>query len=320
MNYDLVNEVLFTPAREGAGTLNIISGYATPLMASWHIKQLRDLRLRNININLIVGMANYDGITLSSHRGFQELSRDGDNHFISQYIYQGNPVHTKLYVWERNSEPYKAFAGSANYTQSGFGSHRREYMVDCDPERAFSYYQNTISDTIYSTHNEVDDLIIFRNTHPELQHGVSPQITLQGSGIERMNVSLLSSKGDVADRSGLNWGQRPKREPNQAYIPLPVAQATTGFFPLEKQHFSVITDDQKQLILRVEQANNKAITTPLNNSLLGEYFRHRISPTKWCFRNSGRLRKLWQNRCNVLQVRWRAFLHGLLCITISFII
>jgi len=28
--------------------------------------------------------------------------------------------------------------------------------------------------------------------------------------------------------------------------------------------------------LRVEQQNNKAITTPLNNSLIGEYFRNRI--------------------------------------------
>lgn len=276
MNYDLVNEVLLAPAREGAKTLNIVSGYATPLMASWHIKQLRELRLKDININLVVGMANYDGITLSSHQGFQDLSRDSNNHFISQYIYQGNPVHTKLYVWERNSEPYKAFAGSANYTQSGFGNHQREYMVGCNPESAFNYYQTTVGDTIYSTHNEVDDLIIFRNAHPDFRPGNSPHITLQGSGVEHVNLSLLSRTGEVGHRSGLNWGQRPKREPNQAYIPLPRNQAQTGFFPLEKQHFSVVTDDQKQLILRVEQEKDKAITTPLNNSLLGEYFRHRI--------------------------------------------
>lgn len=276
MNYDLVNEVLLDPASKGADTLNIVSGYATPLMASWHIKQLRDLRHRNININLIVGMANYDGITLSSHQGFQELSRDRNNHFVSQYIYQGNPIHTKLYVWEKNATPYKAYAGSANYTQSGFGSHRREYMVGCNPERAFDYYQNAISDTIYSTHNEVDDLIIFRNAHPELSPGTSPLISLQGSGVDHVNLSLLSRTGEVGHRSGLNWGQRPGREPNQAYITLPRFQAQTGFFPLEKQHFSVITDDQKQLILRVEQENDKAITTPLNNSLIGEYFRHRI--------------------------------------------
>lgn len=52
--------------------------------------------------------------------------------------------------------------------------------------------------------------------------------------------------------------------------------ARTEFFPLDKKHFSVLTDDGKQLILRVEQQNDKAITTPLNNSLLGEYFRNRL--------------------------------------------
>ena len=38
----------------------------------------------------------------------------------------------------------------------------------------------------------------------------------------------------------------------------------------------MLTDDGVNLILRVEQQNDKAITTPLNNSLLGEYFRHRL--------------------------------------------
>ena len=37
-----------------------------------------------------------------------------------------------------------------------------------------------------------------------------------------------------------------------------------------------ITDDRHTLLLRVEQQNNKAITTPLSNALLGEYFRNRL--------------------------------------------
>ena len=37
-----------------------------------------------------------------------------------------------------------------------------------------------------------------------------------------------------------------------------------------------MTDDHRQLLLRVEQAGNKAITTPLSNALLGEYFRNRL--------------------------------------------
>ena len=61
-----------------------------------------------------------------------------------------------------------------------------------------------------------------------------------------------------------------------AYISLPVAVARTGFFPLNKQHFTVVTDDHHQLIFRVKQENDKAITTPLSNALLGEYFRNRL--------------------------------------------
>ena len=45
---------------------------------------------------------------------------------------------------------------------------------------------------------------------------------------------------------------------------------------MEKRHFTAITDDRRQLILRIEQQNNKAITTPARNCDLGEYFRNRL--------------------------------------------
>ena len=94
--------------------------------------------------------------------------------------------------------------------------------------------------------------------------------------VPQVTLSFLTKTGETGTRSGINWGQRDKREPNQAYIRLPAHIARTKFFPLDKQHFTVTTDDEKQLILRVEQQGNKAITTPSNNSLLGEYFRNRL--------------------------------------------
>ena len=87
---------------------------------------------------------------------------------------------------------------------------------------------------------------------------------------------MITRTGEPGSRSGLNWGQRPGREPNEAYIPLPSRISKSGFFPLEKRHFTAITDDRHQLILRIEQQNNKAITTPARNSDLGEYFRNRL--------------------------------------------
>ena len=86
----------------------------------------------------------------------------------------------------------------------------------------------------------------------------------------------MSREGNVGKKSGLNWGQRNKRNRNEAYIPLPSKIAKSGFFPLDKKHFMAKTDDGHNLILRVEQAGNKAITTPMSNALLGEYFRGRL--------------------------------------------
>ena len=59
-------------------------------------------------------------------------------------------------------------------------------------------------------------------------------------------------------------------------IHLPRRIAKSGFFPLEERHFTAITDDRHQVILRIEQQNDKAITTPARNSDLGEYFRNRL--------------------------------------------
>lgn len=44
-----------------------------------------------------------------------------------------------------------------------------------------------------------------------------------------------------------------------------------------------VTDDGHNLLLRVEQQNNKAITTPLSNAQLGEYFRNRLGLSNGAF-------------------------------------
>ena len=69
-------------------------------------------------------------------------------------------------------------------------------------------------------------------------------------------MSFITRTGDTGAKSGLNWGQRKNRNRNEAYIPLPSYIAKSGFFPLNKQHFLVITDDHHLLQLRVEQQND----------------------------------------------------------------
>lgn len=277
---DLAKQIFWKPIKDGANKLFIISGYATPNMASWLIKNIREHTNNSVDISLIVGMVPFDGLSLSVHEGFKELQnnnfQDIGIHFNCSYLCENAPVHSKIYIWVKNEEPLCAYCGSANFTQSSFGKGRRESMTTCDPVKALAYYHNLENDTIYCNHAEIEEHIILHPSHSILDFENTPTRAISGEGLEVETLSLLSKTGDVGRKSGINWGQREGRNPNQAYIPLPANVARKGFFPLNKQHFTVITDDHHQLILRVEQAGNKAITTPLSNAELGEYLRNRL--------------------------------------------
>ncbi|GHV16887.1 hypothetical protein FACS189425_02020 [Clostridia bacterium] len=149
------------------------------------------------------------------------------------------------------------------------------------------YYSRIENDTVFCKHNEIEEFITIKN-NKEMLYKLGRQENLSKASIvdNKVDLSLLTKKNEVGHGSGINWGHRRdgrKREPNQAYIPLPRNIAKNGFFPLDKQHFSVLTDDGRQLILRVEQQGDKAITTPHNNSLLGEYLRNRMDLSNGAF-------------------------------------
>lgn len=102
---------------------------------------------------------------------------------------------------------------------------------------------------------------------------VMPDILRSG----HVRLSLLDSRtGAPHARGGLNWGQRPKRDPNQAYIPVPSGIARARLFPPRGQHFTITTDDGKTFDAVIAQSGDKAIETPFDNSILGAYFRQRI--------------------------------------------
>lgn len=285
INEELICKVLLDPIRRGANKLIIISGYVSHNMASWHMKRINEESLPPVKISLIAGMYPIEGVNVDIHEGLKDLVNFRDDCYSSfecKYIYQGAPVHSKVYLWMKDDEPFIAFAGSANYTRNGFGKLQREYVVECDPIEAYAFYQDIESDSIVCNHSEVEEYIKFYKNQKisQVEHDI------KHSTLEKVTLSLLTSRGDVGHGSGINWGIRrngTKREPNQAYISVPVEIARSGFFPLDKTHFSAITDDQKQLILRIEQANDKALTTPLNNSLLGEYLRNRIGVANGAF-------------------------------------
>lgn len=279
---NLYQKVLIDPLRSKANRLLIVSGYASATMASKHIKDILDIK-PDMQISLIIGMCPAEGMDLSVHEGFLSLIENPVNvGFECKYVLEPPAVHSKVYVWCQDDRPVSAYTGSANYTQPGFLiAERQEAMTPCDPAQALSYYDSIEPHTIYCNHGEVEEYIVFTKRkagHPigMVAEDQGDAVYAAGSLTNKVTLSLLQKGGDVASKSGLNWGQRPGREPNQAYIPLPVRIARSGFFPLNKTHFMVMTDDHKCLILRVEQQNDKALATPLNNALLGEYFRNRL--------------------------------------------
>lgn len=283
---ELLNTVLFEPIRNGADKLLIVSGYATPNMASWLIKSLQERELGPIDISLLIGMVPYDGLSLSAHEGFKELHGKnfiGLSHFSCSYVFENPPVHSNLYLWMKQGNPYIAFCGSADFMQNSFLSTQMEVFESCDPQEAYAYYGRIESRSIYCNHGEVAETVLLRPNHRILDDDNHTILSLSGSGIRCVELSLLSETGETGKRSGLNWGQRNSRNRNEAYIPLPSKIARSGFFPLGKQHFLVETDDGHTLLLRVEQQNDKAITTPLSNAQLGEYFRNRLNLANGAF-------------------------------------
>ena len=82
---DLARRVLFAPLQSGADRLCILSGYATPNMASWFMKNLKEFKSRPIDLSLIVGMVPFDGLSISIHEGFKELQKERLPHEVAHY-------------------------------------------------------------------------------------------------------------------------------------------------------------------------------------------------------------------------------------------
>ncbi len=114
-------------------------------------------------------------------------------------------------------------------------------------------------------------------------HGVSKHAgrreVLKMKGTSYVRISLTATvRGEerVPSRSGLNWGQRPGRNPNQAYLPITAEVQRSGFFPDPGISFSIECDDGVVFECVRAQQHGKAIETPANNAIIGSYFRERL--------------------------------------------
>jgi len=266
---NLFREVLIKPAKAGANTLFVVSGYASPAIVYKHLSNLPES-----SVHLLIGMAGQEGIRLGSHNVFKTLVKeDFIGRFTCRYFVGARPAHLKLYGWFHDDTPTVGFIGSANYSQTAFSENQIESMAVCEPAEIKDVYESLAENSVECTDPAVEKYVSFYDERKIITTKVYPTgekeyvEELTGKNIllekewESVRLPLLTSYSEVGNRSGLNWGQRPGREPNQAYIPIPKITRESSFFPPIGQHFIMLTDDGRSMDCVRAQGGAKAIET-----------------------------------------------------------
>lgn len=272
---DLFDQVLIKPYQRGADHLKVLAGYATPALARWHLFRADEIsasstvnNLSELSVDVVYGMAQRDGVSLTHHRAFVEMvTRTHQDRLSCHYVAEAPSVHAKTYIWFREDEPVEAFLGSANYTHRALTSDQVEVMTRCDPLKAAALFDEHLARALECHHNDVDlEIAIHRPADQSVNELESNRLSF-----------LVHTTGETPKRSGINWGQRPSRDPNQAYLSVPQEIARSGFFPPRAVQFTLHPDDgAPSMLCATAQDNDKAIHTTESNAILGKYIRARL--------------------------------------------
>jgi hypothetical protein len=266
---NLYQTCLIEPIDEGYKKLFIVSGYASATFARRHINSLL-LKSNDFEINLIIGMPR----NISDHVAFVDLHNEFPSKFKGYYYRNGAPVHSKTYVWFNENGDSLGLSGSANYSQYGFFENlQKNQMVQTDGSLIKNYFDTLASESIYIPNEFVVSQVL---SAPIFDGELQPGGLFWDVPGRRVTFSFLKSDGSMPGASGLNWGQRPGREPNQAYLPIRREARSPGFLPELAYTFTLITDDGHSFDCVVAQGGRKAIHSTNNNSELGIYFRTRM--------------------------------------------
>jgi len=265
----LYEPVLIRPVVNGADNLKIVSGFATPAMAEKHLRDIQEGGY-DVSIELIYGMSRLQGVETATHKGFMDIQENRfKGKFSCDYSISLKPIHAKIYTWLKESSPILSYTGSANYTQNGFiEGIQQESITETNPEESLDFFNMVKKEVVNCIY---EPLLLEHNVAFYKGGKTSPDL-----GLPELELSLLKKDGTIHERSGLNWGQREKRDHNQAYIPIPQTVAQTDFFPEKTDLFTVFTDDEFSFIGRIAQDNRKALHSTESNAILGKYFRKRL--------------------------------------------
>ena len=282
---NLFQQILVEPIQRGAKDLYIVTGYASPAMVTRQFEYVAKTLNTKISLDLHVGMTGRDGLDRNNLLGMQAIPRQSSGQsFNCTFSVKGTSNHSKVYVWCSERGPIEAFIGSNNFTQFGFGlspvnSSHVEVSTRVDPEEAFAYVLEASRNSIGYQNSDIPKYIDLFDA--PLLPNQSNELDLAGNAVSNsVLLPLIQLRGAFAgethQKSGLNWGQRDGREPNQAYIPIPASVAKSNFFPPKGVHFQVTTGDGHAFICTVAQDGSKALETPFDNSILGKYIRERL--------------------------------------------
>lgn len=282
---NLYREVLINPFQSGAANhLRIVSGYASPTMLGTHLADIQDSgNDEPFSIELVVGMSG--GASLSERAVSAFLGqRITTERFRSRILVPEGKldIHSKVYVWYRDRQAVKAWAGSANYTRLAFGLNdasdlRDEVLIEVPPSDASRYVEK-----IFSASEELEDGIkrssVPNRSEIEMNSGLISFNLPEKLDGERYAICPLINRrsGEVHNAgAGLNWGQptetRSRKDVLAAYIPVPSNQ--TQVFPAPAIPFEAVYQDGQVLVLARGQQGGKAISMPSSNEGLGIFFR-----------------------------------------------
>ncbi|WP_214873596.1 restriction endonuclease PLD domain-containing protein [Exiguobacterium sp. s140] len=313
---DLEKQVIAIPYSQGYRHLRVLSGYVSPFYVERILNTYKELHLE-----ITVGMISVDGLSIWHHHYFLNLvNRFHDRLEINYHIKRpGN--HRKVYYWNESSYKEIVFVGSANFTLNGFGG-QQEILV----ESTFANIEEAFGGlSLISCDNpDVEDHVSFYSVSPRRIEVPTTNMTNEDYGHEiedsslvseaintianlygeYVDLSLIDRTGEVPKRSGLNWGQRDKRNRNQAYIPVPqsVHKADSTFFPHSAMPFLILTDDGEHLVCVMAQQKRKAIETHENNSILGAYFRRRLGLENGAFIKVADLRRYGRDSVRIYRI------------------
>lgn len=272
----------------------VISGYVGPEM----INKLTTLHGKTKMV-VVYGMYGLDKISETLHKKLQEL----DNNCSTLEIYYSTvPVHSKIYCWSNNGIIKEILIGSANFSISGL---RKDYKesLHAVPETSYPDYKK-YQDFIKNNWVRCTQPGLVLKKHHKAAKGAKEHQPLLKEGVCRM--SLLDNKGNVPQKSGINWGFQnghhtksrleayiaikaeyrklfPAMFPEKKYIEGKASPTAIGNKAKQNDDIELVWDDSSSMVGLMEGSRPQKgkvyplqISSSSDKTILGFYIRRRI--------------------------------------------